>query len=343
LNTRHLAGHEHGLDISSAQWLVISQSTLATLLQRRTWFLIALILFLVGGFLYGLSFAFDEIFGRDSRWVRLTSEAGLGLMIAMVLAVTLDRLIHESLLRSVDAIVQRLSTEFLQSRDDLKEAFDKTAVTLRQEFAVLDGALHLKVDDLLARRDPAHRERFERKAAEALQSHKVGTIRILCVAGPDIFPRNTLVGEILYKAISGKSDDWRLEVLIACPESSWAEVRDKLERGHLTLSQMRNSKEILEDYQRRFPDRIQFKMYDCQPTDFLIMTDELVFHECYPLADVDGPIGGFTPLIIAKRDSQLYVRWENHFQRMWNNLSHGITEQCIPASDLAQRVLENYH
>jgi hypothetical protein len=76
-------------------------------------------------------------------------------------------------------------------------------------------------------------------------------------------------------------------------------------------------------------NKIDFRLYDAPPIAFLILTDETLILEPYPIIEVDrhrAPIGGWTPMIVVRNDynNEIYKRWKEHFEYLWN--------KCDPAS-----------
>ena len=87
--------------------------------------------------------------------------------------------------------------------------------------------------------------------------------------------------------------------------------------------------QTLVDSQKPTSNSIKFKCYDCPPVVFLVLTDQVVFVEPYPMAETaSGPIGGYMPMVIARRDSKAYDLWEKHFNYTWNSLSHVYGDDC---------------
>ena len=114
----------------------------------------------------------------------------------------------------------------------------------------------------------------------------------------------------------------KLRVLLLCPECEWAEIRKGLEPYHPTKSDIRNSGKWLEQLRRAAPDRVESRCYDLPPFAFVLITDKLLFIEPYPFATAtaaEGTIGGKTPMLVLGDNSEVSVKWKEHFKMIWNH------------------------
>jgi hypothetical protein len=97
-------------------------------------------------------------------------------------------------------------------------------------------------------------------------------------------------------------------------------MRNDLEPNRCVMPDIQTTATFLNIMRKRFGDRVEFKCYDLPPITFLIITDDLLFQEAYPLLTVEASdkIGGKTPLLIFEKESDSYLRWRGHFEFIWN-------------------------
>jgi len=241
----------------------------------------------------------------DKPLVRFARDLGIALAIAAVIALVLERLIHESLLRDM----HRAANEMISKSD------------------VLRGASELKIHSVFARRHQSTHRRWEIEVGSAIQkelSRDGGEVLIACVAAPEFFRQGTQVATTLLDKMHLKGN-CELRVLLLCPDSQWANLRAEFEPLHPTITDIENAAHFLKSLQDQAGNKVKVHCYDLPPIAFLVITEDLLFLEAYPLVRVhsgDGPIGGVTPMIVIERaGSDAYKRWHGHFDEIWKNHS----------------------
>jgi hypothetical protein len=274
-----------------------------------SWHLRVFVLSLVGLILYLSTYPFELWFRADSLLVRFLKEIGIALLISTIIAYLLDKMVHESLLINVD-----------KSIDKIRKGSD-----------ILDGSTNLGIEDILARHEPNTRLRWEAKVKKAIENQLnkgSGEILIACVAAPEFFRQDKILGSIMWKGFKELQEkpnsDCRMRALLLCPESEWANLRVELEPGHPTKADIEASFKYLHFLTNVTSNRIQFNCYNFPPIAFLVLTSELLFMEPYPMVKVnlgEGPIGGSSPMIVVRKDTLTYDIWKKHFEFIWEHRS----------------------
>jgi hypothetical protein len=270
---------------------------------KRFWFFVAVIIGIAGIAIY-FSTYFPPL-QACKLWVKFGRELGIAMVISVIIALVLDRLVHESLL---DAVIEAVNI--------LKGGSD-----------ILKGASELGIEDIFARRVEKSRERADVRMKNAIEeqlSRKSGEILIACVASPEFFRQGTGIGSMFWEYLPDSSNECNLKVLLLCPESKWAEIRAKLEPGHPTIEDIRASAMFLHNLKEKCKDKVQFKCYDFPPIAYLIITEKFLFLEGYPLMRLEkgeGPLGGKTPMLVVRNDTEAYKRWKGHFYYIWEEHS----------------------
>lgn len=273
------------------------------ILTRRIWPHRLLLVLLSGLLLYVGSYIIT-IPAVPRIIIDFLRDLGIALVISTVAVYMVERLVHESLLRNVN------------------EAVD----TLRKGSDVLEGAADLGIEDILARREKTSRERWREKIKNAIEKQinkGSGEVRIACVAAPGFFRSGTDIGTILWEGLVDQQSNCRLRVLLLSADSEWGELRARLEPGHPTVTDIRASIGFLK-HLKSSEGNVEFKCYDFPAIAFLILTDEYVFIEAYPMVEVEvgeGPIGGVSPMVIARNDTKIYECWKGHFEFIWEEKS----------------------
>jgi hypothetical protein len=135
---------------------------------RRVWPLWAVIIGIAGVAIYfSTYFPVLRVF---ETWVNFAGNFGIALVISAIVALVLERLVHESLLNEVIGAVE-----------GIKKGSD-----------VLKGAGELGIEDIFARRIEHSRERANVRIKNAIKQQllkKSGEVLIACVAAPDFFGR----------------------------------------------------------------------------------------------------------------------------------------------------------
>lgn len=274
----------------------------------KIWTPIALIIGMSGLIMYLLSFPIAEGVGDETVWIKIFKELGIALLISAIVALTLDRLVHESLLSKVNNALEVIKN----SSDALK------------------GAVEMGIEDIFARRNPHGRNRWKEKVKNAIEeqfSKQSGEILIACVAAPDFFIIGNDICDIFWKYTHQEKNNCTLKVLLLCPDSAWTDLRAKLEPQHPLLEDIISSAKCLYNLKKYLNanNRVQFRCYDFPPIVFLVITDTLIFIEAYPMMKVEngeGSIGGRTPMLLVRKDTETYKRWKAHFQYIWDNQSN---------------------
>ena len=271
---------------------------------RRVWPLWAVIIGIAGVAIY-FSTYFPDL--QDFEiWVKFAENFGIALVISAIVALVLERLVHESLLNEVIRAVK-----------GIKKGSD-----------VFKGADELGIEDIFARRIEVSRERANvriKKAIEEQLSKKSGEVLIACVAAPDFLVEGSEIGDMLWKYLSDQNNMCNLRILLICPKSKWAELRADLELGHPTIKHIKISANFLHNLREKCGEKVKFKCYDFPPLTFMIITKNFLFVETYPMMRLEpgeGPIGGKTPMLAVRKDTETYERWKNHFNFIWEEHSH---------------------
>jgi len=272
-------------------------------------------------------------------------DLGLAAVISAIVALSLDRLVHESVLGDVHAALDRMKGGYESLLGDIGRALG----TMHGAAEVLQGAGALGIESIFARREPGTgatgRERIL-EAFKAQLARQTGEILVACVAWPECFRTGTGLSQLLWEGLTAATE-CRLRVLLLCPESDWARIRSELEPGHPTDMDIRIAARFLRNLEREcwrqdvirrtreiphtadwetarrqpgYRNRIEFKCYDFPPTAFFIITDDLLFIEPYPMLRVkegEGPIGGQVPMLVLRRDTVTYDRWSRSFEYFW--------------------------
>lgn len=265
----------------------------------RIWPYIAIIIGLVGVILI----LFGKIYEEKGLIPKILTDIGIALFVGAIVALLLDRLVHEAILRKVNA-----ACESLKTGSD-----------------VLAGASELGIEDIFSRNHPSGRKRWELKMQSALKkelSAPDGSIKIACVAAPELFHRGRQAGELLWECMMNKAYSCSLQVLMLCPHSEWARERAALEPEHPTVDDIRSSILYLNHLKKFAGNRVQLQCYSFPPIAFLIITQDSCFIEAYPMtagSRGEGGTGGKTPMLIARKDTETYIRWNSHFDHIWNH------------------------
>jgi hypothetical protein len=266
--------------------------------------------FIVSGIaLYGCSdFYFSKYLPPEG--IAFLKELGIALIITAMIAFVLDLHLNKKLIADVKS-----SIEPLEHISD-----------------ILQGAEISGVKNIIVRRIPKEQLDFEEKWRDRwkkiVKAHILrqtqkdkGRIRILCAAGYDFFRKTKIIGETLHKEFSRQGNNCTLEVLLLDDSSKWARHRQQLEPSFPTIAENKISKDFLDELVSHNKN-VQYKLYDWLPIVLLVITDEVLFVETYPLIKKDdnqGPIGGWSPMLMIKPGTEAYDIWNSHFSYIWNN------------------------
>jgi hypothetical protein len=240
-------------------------------------------------------------------------ELGFGLAVAALVALALERLVHEALLTQVESAV----------------------AVLREKSDVLKGATELGIEDITARRVQCTRDHWEQRIRDAMRTQlatREGEILITCVAAPDFFRQGNEIGQMLWDALTDTRDECKthLRVLLLSPESQWANIRQELEPLHQTIPDIHAAITFLLALKENSRSNVEICCGDMPPLCFLVITDASLFLEPYPLAQLkpgQSPIGGKTPLLVFGARSQAYAIWKKHFEYVWTHHSKPLSQQ----------------
>ncbi|NJD52292.1 MAG: metallophosphoesterase [Candidatus Methanoperedens sp.] len=223
---------------------------------------------------------------------------------------------------------------------------DKSVKPSKYSINVLKATNELGIEDIFLRKVSeieAGRERYKDQIYRAISNQfdkNSGKIQIYCVAAQDIFdidyPEN-VIARMIVKNLNRSENKCTLEVLILCPKSNAYEIRDGLEKGHGLRTHIELSLDRLRNLNIEKPEKIKFKLYDLIPSVLLIITDDFVFVETYPMYKIEGKvvsIGGKLPMLMIKKmthegiENKMYQIWKDHFDYAWNNFSHDDGKPC---------------
>jgi hypothetical protein len=233
-------------------------------------------------------------------------QLGIAFIISAILAIVLERLTHVILLKKIEEAVTEL----------------KTAPR------VLKGASELGIENIFARRDPHTNQVAENTIHDIIEkqiAQKKGEIRLLVVAAPDYFRLGNRIGNLFSHDLADKNVNCKLKVLLLDKNSEWAKLRGNLEDPHPTILHIEESINYLNNLMKEpnLMNKIEYRLYDAPPVAFLIITEQTLILEPYPIIKVNlqtAPIGGWTPMMVIKRnnDNETYRRWRNHFDYLWD-------------------------
>jgi len=270
---------------------------------RRVWPLWAVIIGIAGVAIYFS--AYFPVLRAFDPWVKFAENFGIALVISAIIALVLERLVHESLLNEVISAVE----------------------AIRKGSDVLKGVGELGIEDIFARHIKVSRERASVRIERAIEeqfSRESGEVLIACVAAPDFLVEGSEIGNMLWRYLSDSNNMCNLRVLLICPQSQWAILRAKLEHGHPTITHIHISANFLYNLRAECGDKVKFKCYDFPPLTFMVITQNFLFVEAYPMMHLkpgEGPLGGKTPMLVVGRDTETYKRWKGHFEFIWEEHS----------------------
>jgi hypothetical protein len=205
----------------------------------------------------------------------------------------------------------------------MKAIVEDAAARMIQATAVNRGAKALDIEAILVRRG-SFEERQDYLAAmrsaleQAIQNNS--TLDLLCVAGPDFFRADGAHYRLLWEELLRPGNKACIRVLLLDPESQIARERANLEFGHGTIPDIGTAVETLSCLRKETGNRVEFKYHELPRSNFLVITEQTLFHEAYPTAPMrppDGPIGGLVALLQYKKTSRAYRRWKEHFEYVW--------------------------
>ena len=151
-------------------------------------------------------------------------------------------------------------------------------------------------------------------ALEKQLKKRTGQFRVLGVAGPCLFQDLHAVNLFNYHM---PSSDTTVRAILLDRKCAWADVRDRLEQSHLTRNAIGTSLKHLDYMKSQWGRRVEYQTTDIPLPAFVVITDEWAFVEPYPIVEVNGQIGGRTPLLKLEVDSTGYNIWRDTFELLW--------------------------
>lgn len=262
---------------------------LIELLSRR-WLWVGVALFCVG---LAVFLTTDDPF----------KDLGLGLSVAMVVAVTTEALVGEQILGGVGTAVKRID-----------EALARLGIVNQAQAAGVYG--------IYTRFTPEEEGVREiRRALDAQLRSGRGEFRVLGVAAPCLFgfgPTRQLFAQHM------ANSSLKVRAILVDGSCPWAGVRAGLEQTHGTADHIEEAFGYLRDMRDLWGrERVDYKPTDIPLPAFVVITDEWAFVEPYPIAVVTGPLGGRTPMLKLKRDTTGYEVWSETFELLWRHPQYG--------------------
>ena len=272
-----------------------------------------------------------------SKWVPVIArDIGIALAIAALVALVLERLVHEALFEQIEDSHEALFKQIEESQDKLSaeiravntkltQEIHAAVNTLEKQSVILAGAREFGIEDIFARRprkQGAH-DAAMGKIRDAIQRQlsMEGEVRIACVAAPDFFRHGFEIGDLLWQEFTDNRCKSKLRVLVLNPNSDWATRRQELEPGHQVLPDINSAVLFLDQLSEKASgDKVRYLPSCDPPFAFLLITEQLAFVEAYPFAPVtveEGPIGGKAPMLVFASNSEAYKRWSSHFDYSW--------------------------
>jgi hypothetical protein len=224
------------------------------------------------------------------------SDLGLAVLTAMVVAITIDLLFGEAILATVNGALANVP--ILQQA----EAAGVAGIYMRSAHG--GGPVPEMIEDI------------ERHVDEANVP-----LRVMGVAAPTLFCDQR--GQTLIR-----ESQCRVDAILLDGACLWAQVRDGLEEGHITLEHIRDAVAFLGG----LGGRAVVNPTDVPLPAFVVLTDQWAFVEPYPIAAVDGGLGGRTPMLRLRRGEPGYAIWEQTFDTIWHHstldklLAHAVSD-----------------
>jgi hypothetical protein len=265
--------------------------------SERKWRNMSLAVGIGGVVFYGFG-AFLE--GHKSLATSL-QDIGSALVIAAAIAFLIERRTHAAMQDTIDDAASRMLSATLLSR----------------------GAAALDIEGIFVRRGTADERQQCIHAVQSALDYAIergSRIDLLCVAGPDYFRSDGAHYRSLCEHLRRPGNKTTVRVLLLDPDSSAGKERARLEIGHGTESDIRIAGKTLTWLAAETNGRASHKYHDSPRSNFVLITDETLFHEAYPTAPTpppEGPIGGVVALLQYKKTSRAYVRWKGHFEYEW--------------------------
>lgn len=265
--------------------------------SEKKWRNLSLAVGIGGAVLYGGG-ALNE--GHKSLATFL-QDVGLALVIAAAIAFLIERRTHAAMRATIDEAAARMLSATLLSR----------------------GAAALDIEGIFVRRGTSdERQQYIHAVQGALENaiERGSPIDLLCVAGPDFFRSDGAHYRSLCEHLRRPDNKTNVRVLLLDPDSPAGKERASLEIGHGTASDIEIAGKTLGWLGTETVGRVSHKYHDSPRSNFVLITDETLFHEAYPTAPTpppEGPIGGVVALLQYKKTSRAYVRWKAHFEHVW--------------------------
>lgn len=250
-----------------------------------------------------LLYTCGALYEGEKSLATFLQDVGLAIVIAAAIAFLIERRTHEAMQATVDDAAARMFGATLLSR----------------------GAAALDIEGIFVRRGTSdERQQYILAVQGALDDaiERSSTIDILCVAGPDFFGCDGAHYRLLCEHLRRPDNKTEVRVLLLDPDSPAGIERAKLEIGHGTKSDIEIAGKTLTWLGSETKGRVLHKYHDLPRSNFVLITDQSLFHEAYPTAPMrppDGPIGGLVALLQYKKTSRAYDRWKGHFEHAWKD------------------------
>lgn len=208
-----------------------------------------------------------------------------------------------------------------------KKCSDKMVI----RYKLLEEAGHVGLEHIFYRKTDDDRRGLDllfSSIQEQINS-KIGEIYIVGIAALEIFPISE-PGNRYEKLFEGylvdNNNKCQVKILLLDPDSNAAKLKAKLEYSHDTIGHIKGTIKKLDMYNHRdnIVNKLDYRKYNSMPIALIFMTSSRLFLEPYPNVNINkptqnlnGPIGGRTPMIVITKDSEAYRRWKAHVEHLW--------------------------
>lgn len=263
-----------------------------------------------------LLYACGALYEGEKSLPTFLQDVGLAIVIAAAIAFLIERRTHAAMQATIDDAAARMFSATLLNR----------------------GATALDIEGIFVRRGTSdERQQYIFAVQGALDDaiERSSTIDILCAAGPDFFRSDGAHYRLLCDHLRRRDNNTIVRVLLLDPKSPAAIDRAELEFGHGTISDIEIAGRTLAWFRSETSGRVSYKSHDLPRSNFVLITDQTLFHEAYPTAPTrppEGPIGGLVALLQYKKTSRAYARWKGHFEYVWGQGREALAEAAQQAA-----------
>lgn len=269
---------------------------------------------LIGIILYIISLLLLNIYGKDNIITSILQDLGIAIITTMIIYTMIDRFINTSIME-----------EIKKHDANIKKDIENRIYKLNADLNFIKKASDIGIIDVFSRSDVG-KDKCKEALKIAISNQRSGEIKIECVAGPSCFQPDRDFYQDIINFIKDNTTT-TLKVLILDWESTWANLREKLEKGHRPKTDIITSGTNLEYMENDYgKDRVMHKYYDFTPIVYMIILEDMLFIETYPIVEREV-IGGVSPMIIIRKKTEAYDIWDKHFDYVWKELS---TSKTIP-------------